>query len=256
VGRGRLCGHDRLLPAHARCSRAYVRRTSGRTYKLRRLPALFDAWRDGSISKYQVEVVLANIGRHMDLFASQETEFVPSLVPLSPAETVAVMVEWRRRADAIDEGEDKLESASKLYLATTMHGRRELSGHLSAEEGQIVAAAIDAARSRGGEGTEIVGAAAQRADALVGICRHYLAQHGPDLPGRTSAQVAVLVRYEDMAAGGPGRAGRRHGAKGPPGDNLRGRRPKRTAARCERPRDRASCPAAGPKRRRSAARQM
>lgn len=51
-----------------------------------------------------------------------------------------------------------------------------------------------------------MGAPAQRADALVGICRYYLAEHVSDLPGRASAKVAVLVRYEDMASGGPGRA--------------------------------------------------
>ncbi len=70
----------------------------------------------------------------------------------------------------------------------------------------MVSAAIDAARSGGGEGTELVGAPAQRADALVGICRSYLAAHEAGVPGRVSSRVGVLVRYEDLEAHGPGRS--------------------------------------------------
>ncbi|HET9060463.1 MAG TPA: DUF222 domain-containing protein, partial [Acidimicrobiales bacterium] len=121
-----------FVSVHGRCSRGYARRLTGRAAKLAALPVLFGAWRDGELSKFQVEVVLANVGRHLGVFASQEAEVVPTLVPLGPAETVAVMMSWRRHADALDEPSDKSEEPSELYLARTMHGRRELAGHLSA----------------------------------------------------------------------------------------------------------------------------
>ena len=69
-----------------------------RAKRLRQLPVTRQAWFDGSVSAGQVEVVLANIGRHRDRFAAHESSIVPSLVDLSVEDTVQAMQRWRALA--------------------------------------------------------------------------------------------------------------------------------------------------------------
>jgi hypothetical protein len=195
-----------FVSARGRCSRGQARRMLGVGKKLRQLPVLFRAWQEGTMSGAQVEVVLAKVGRHVELFSAQERELVPTVAALDLHQCTTAMSEWRRRADAVSpEDELKPEEPSELYLSETMDGRRELSGHFSPADAEVVESALEAAITWGGEGTPLQSPSQRRADALAGICRFYLANRDGLSYGRHATRIAVLVNYEDFVHGGPGR---------------------------------------------------
>ena len=69
--------------------------------RMRQLPVTAAAWARGGLSSGQVQVILANLSdRTVDRFAAGEAEFVPTLVNLTFFDTISVMQEWRRRAEA------------------------------------------------------------------------------------------------------------------------------------------------------------
>jgi hypothetical protein len=192
--------------ARGRCSRRQARHVLGVGKKLRHLPVLSQAWADGAVSGSQVEVVLSKVGRHVETFAAQEAELVPTLAALDLHGCSSAMSEWRRRADAIsDDDELKPDEPSELYLSETIDGRRELSGHFCPGDAEVVEAALEAAITWGGEGTQLRHSCERRADALVGICRFYLANRDGLSYGRHGTRIAVLVNYDDFAGAGPGR---------------------------------------------------
>lgn len=54
--------------------------------RLHELPVTLSAWRDGSLTSAQVDIVLANVSEERaELFAEHEAEIVPSLVGSMPA---------------------------------------------------------------------------------------------------------------------------------------------------------------------------
>lgn len=176
---------------------------------LRQLPVTAAAWRDGSLSGGQVQAITKNVNdRSLALFADDEASVVPALTELSVRDTATVMQMWAARAEALldDDGEPRLPERS-VYLSGTLHGRYVLDGDLDPEGGSIVATAIRLAssRDRDTEDEPWRTPARRRADALVDVCRWFLdhQQHRPG--GRHRPHLNVVIDYEDLIAGSPGR---------------------------------------------------
>ena len=67
------------------------------------------------------------------------------LATLSVRDTAAAMRSWHLHAEATTDSSEPASRPSELYLSETLDGRRELSGHVSAEDGAVVEAALAAA---------------------------------------------------------------------------------------------------------------
>jgi hypothetical protein len=193
---------------HGRRSRKEAHREVVMAKKLAQLPLTRAAWEEGALSTCQVAVIVANVSaKHAGLFASQEAEIVPALAELSVRDTARAMCTWRLRAEALDDEPEAEDRPSELYIAETMDGRRELSGHFTAEDGTVIDEAIAAASRSAPEATEGGPASApeQRAEGLVQVCRQFLANLGRPSPSRRNRpQVSVVVSLEDLLKGGPG----------------------------------------------------
>ena len=170
--------------------------------RLRSLPVTREAWLDGSLSGGQVAAVVANVDhKRVELFAQHESAVVPSLVSLSVPETATAMSLWRARADALVDDAPPTEPERSLHLSKTLDGRYELSGSFDVEGGETVATALRLAAVDDFERTPAV----KRADALVDIARFYLdhQQHRP--ASRHRPHLNVVVDWEALLDGGPGR---------------------------------------------------
>ena len=98
------------------------------------------AFRAGTLSKGQVEVILAKLDdATIDAFAGVEAELVPHLAPLGLSGCSRAMARW---ADQAEELKDSSDPDRSLHLSATLDGRHVLEGHLDAEGGAIVAAAL------------------------------------------------------------------------------------------------------------------
>ena len=122
---------------------------------------------------------------------------------------------WRRRGPGActptppTSGPEPAERTSQLYLSRTLDGRREVSGHLGAEDAAVVEAAVAAAEGPATRPTargQRPSAAQRRAEALAEVCRWFLT-HDDKAPAgaRHRPQVSVIVGLADLAQGRPGR---------------------------------------------------
>jgi 5-methylcytosine-specific restriction protein A len=196
------------LAAHGRRSHRDAHREAAVASRLAQLPVTAAAWSDGTLSSGQVAAIVANVSSdHAALYAQHEPNMTPLLAELSVADTTAAMRAWRLRADAEGDGPEPAERPSELYLSRTLDGRREVSGHLGAEDAAVVEAAIAAAEGSvpaDGEGP-LPSAAQRRAEALADVCRWFLT-HGDKAPSgaRHRPQLSVIVGLSDLAQDRPG----------------------------------------------------
>ena len=200
------------LAAHGRASRKEAHRDAITAGRLASLPVTAAAWADGILSSGQTAAIMANISaERAALYAEHEGEMTPFLAELSVAETAAAMRSWRMHAEAEEEGRDAADHPSVLHLSQTLDGRRELVGHLAAEDAAIVEAALAQAMGEGntrpvpGEGP-MPTATQRRAEALVDLCRWFLDHYDSAPTGaRQRPHLSVIVSLQDLAGGGPGR---------------------------------------------------
>lgn len=110
------------LRDHARMTPTQAHRLVRTARKLRVLPLTLDAWRDGSMSGGQVEVIVSTVGRRVDQF--DEDALVPLLAELTLPETIQVMQRWREHLDADDGPDDdpELDVPSRVHLSDTLDG--------------------------------------------------------------------------------------------------------------------------------------
>src|SRR3954470_14735126 len=124
------------LKTHAGMTGRRARPLVGAAGRLRQAPVTTAAWRDGSLSSGQVEVIVDNVApRHAHLWAEHEVEVVPSLVGLSVHDTQIAMVHWAAKAEALNPKPPRDEKERELSVAKILHGRHVISGHLDAEGG-------------------------------------------------------------------------------------------------------------------------
>ena len=146
--------HDRLAAGSGVYDSASARHLVALAARLRKLPVCSAAFADGTLSKGQVEVIVAKLDdTTVDLFAEAEAEMVPHLAPMSLSGCGRAMALWGR-----PEVPEPAEPERSLHLSETLDGRHVLEGHLDAEGGAAVAAALrlatvddpDRARPSGG----------------------------------------------------------------------------------------------------------
>ena len=180
-------------------AKAVVRTAS----RLRGLPVTSGAWLGGELSGGQVAAVVANVeARTVGLFAEQEESLVPALAPLSVADTASAMRLWKARAEAlIDDGAEPAEPERAVHLSRTLDGRFVLDGSLDVEGGEVLAAALRLAEVEDFDRLP----ARRRGDALVDMARFFLDHHDRRPGRRNRPHLNVVVDWEALLAGGPGR---------------------------------------------------
>ncbi len=169
--------------------------------KVSQLPVTKAAWEAGELSSAQVRIITANIKqRRVALFAEHEAVVVPTLVPLTAAETLHAMMLWQAHAEAIDEDPNPAENERELSVSETIYGRREVSGSFDAVGGAVIDQALALATTRDAE-TEQRNAKQRRADALVDVCRFFLDNQKAKTAGRHRPHLNVVIDVDDQTAG-------------------------------------------------------
>ena len=194
------------MTAWLRASASMTKRSAGRLSVLaRRLRSLLvrsAAFADGRLSGGQVEAIAACLDDStVAVFAEQEAELVPYLVPLTVAGTCRAMASWRSRA--LVEEPEPAEPERSLHLSQTLDDRYVLDGSFDAEGGATVAAAL---RLAGTDDTDDPrNPAAMRADALVVVSRYYLDNQRTRSGGRHRPHLNVVVDLDALEEGHGGR---------------------------------------------------
>src|SRR5262245_13262389 len=192
------------LAHHTRMPRSRAAATSARARKLAQLPVTAGAWRDGTLSRRQVDAIAANLDPDtVALFADHEAAMVPTLVELSVRDVAVAMGAWRECATAARD--PKPEPADTLHLSRTLGGRWRLDANLGPESGELLATALRLAESPDVDGEPTRPAATRRADALADICRHFLDHQQTRRGGRhrpPTTRVLDVDRYQALAATG------------------------------------------------------
>ncbi|HWI03929.1 MAG TPA: DUF222 domain-containing protein, partial [Acidimicrobiales bacterium] len=86
------------LRAHARMTKRSAQRLRTLAVRTRSLPVCAQAYAEGLLSTGQVEAIIARLDDEMtELFAAQEAELVPYLIPLTVAGVSRAMGAWLAR---------------------------------------------------------------------------------------------------------------------------------------------------------------
>lgn len=166
--------------------------------RMAELPATAAAWVEGKLTGGQVHAICAQvIQRHLSLFREHEAELIESFAPLTVDETVEVMAEWRRRADAINEGPGPNPERCEARLSPTLDDRGLLSASLDAEGYGLAVAALGLADSHDLD----VPAPERRGQALKDIFRFFLDHQNKKSGGRHRPHINVVVRAETLGTG-------------------------------------------------------
>ena len=186
------------LRGQAVMSRRSAQRLRSLAVRLRSLPLCSQAYAEGSLSGGQVEAIVARLDEETAaIFATQESEMLPFLMPLNVSGVSRAMGHWL----ALNRPEPKepSEPERSLYLSRTLDDRWELNGSLDAEGGSVVATALRLATP---EKTDVsMSPATRRASALVDICRFFLDHQQAHAGGRHRPHVNVIVEAKDLQAG-------------------------------------------------------
>ena len=157
-----------------------------------------EAYADGSFSGGQIEAILARLDDDVvEIFAAQEAELVPYLIPLTVAGVSRAIGYWlaRNRPDPPEPEEPE----RSLHLSPILDDRWLLNGSLDSEGGSVVATALRLATP---DKTDVLTSpSTRRANALVDICRFFLDHQQTHTGGRHRPHVNVVVDLKDLEAG-------------------------------------------------------
>jgi hypothetical protein len=168
--------------------------------KLRRMPVTAAAWCDGTLSGGQVKVICAKvIDRHVELFAHQEKDLIPSLAGLDMIGTVTAMRVWRDRADALNDGPSRRDEPNTAFLSATLDDRGQLNASLDAEGYALAVEAMRIADSRDLD----VQAPLRRGQALVDIFRWFVDNQTLKQPGRYRPHVSIVMNGDTWGSAKP-----------------------------------------------------
>jgi hypothetical protein len=194
----------------ARCgvSTSESRRIAVRAKKLGRWPEALDAWQAGEITGAKVEVMSAVVpDRHVDRFSIATTEALVWLPWVTVDDTRRKVNEWVSAADdavqseAAEAGAEPVDEMPQRTMAASriIDDRLEITGSFDKDAAAAIEDALRAATRPDRDG-EKRSPLQRRADALVEICRFYVAHHQqPPNSGRPDrgvivADVAALFR--------------------------------------------------------------
>jgi hypothetical protein len=186
------------LRAQAKMTRRSAQRLRTLAVRLRCLPMCAQAYADGSLSGGQIEAIVARLDDEVvEIFAAQEAELVPYLVPMTVAGVSRAMGYWLARNRP--EPTEPKEPERSLYMSKTLDDRWILNGSLDAEGGSVVATALRLATP---DKTDLLAnPSTRRANALVDICRFFLDHQQTHAGGRHRPHVNVVVELEDLQSG-------------------------------------------------------
>ena len=204
---GELATHDKALTTRAwlrdraRMTDEMAGRWVSRARFLDRFSAVADLATSGELSAGQVDAIRAFCPpRLQPLMAEHQHEVMPTLTSLSTADTIKVMDEWRKKAEAIIEGTaPQAEPQQALSMTTAsdgaLLGKFELHGGAAAE---VAAALKTAATYEGGHDTRTK---LQRdADALHDICAFYNRQNEKPTTKRRHPHVELSLRGDTLTS--------------------------------------------------------
>ena len=123
---------------------------------------------------------------------------MPHLAPLGLSGCSRAMARWADQAEELKESADPERS---LHLSATLDGRHVLEGHLDAEGGAVVAAALALATVDDPDRTP----AERRGDALVDVSRFFLDHQDTHTGGRERPHLSLVADVEAMEEGRGGR---------------------------------------------------
>ncbi len=172
--------------------------------RLRRLPATFAAWRDGTIAGGQVRVICANLtDRTAPLFGEWEDHVLGHLAGRDVHETTVLMKHWAARAkELLDDGRDRGEPDPdrSAHLSPTLDGTGRLDANLDAEGHQAVQAALRLAMGGPPAADDERTAAQRRYDALVAVFVHFLDHQREKVGGRHRPHLNVTIELMALLA--------------------------------------------------------
>ena len=186
------------LRSHARMTKRSAQRLRTLGVRLRSLPVCTEEYAAGRLSGGQVEAIVARLDDELtEIFAAQEAELVPYLVPLTVAGVSRAMGAWLTRNRP--EPAEAAEADRSRQLSLTIEDRWALDGWLDAEGGSVVATALRLATPERTNTSR--SPAARRADALVDVCRFFLDHQQTRAGGRHRPHLNVVVNLEDLIEG-------------------------------------------------------
>jgi hypothetical protein len=160
--------------------------------RLRALPVTRAAWHAGTLTRGQVDAIVANVPVDLvDAFADSEGGLVPRLQGATVQETVGIIRYWAAHADT--DGAEPEPPAPSFSIASTLDGRYWLDGDLDPVSGSIVAAAVRTATKEDVDGEPRRLAAHRRADAITDICQFYLDNQNHRRGGRHRPHLNVVI---------------------------------------------------------------
>ena len=204
-----------LSPAEwfaARCGRTHrdAAATLRLSTRLARSTIVADELATGGLSLGQAAaIVAASTERSAALFAEYEANAVATAKRVSTDDLTRVMRMWKRRADEATRRDDDrmVDEKREVFLSPVGDQEWELNGTLTAESGEVLKQALDAAMRQDHEGdTETRTARQRRADALTASARQWLEHHAIIRIHGARPQLLVTVNLDDLRAGvnGPG----------------------------------------------------
>jgi Domain of unknown function (DUF222) len=188
---------------NGRRSRGEATRLVKTARRLQSLPHTAAAFLDGTLSYSQVGAMLANItDATADLFARNEETMVAALADLNVTDTANVMREWATRAKASigDDGPMPEPERDHLHFSPMLDNSWKLDGLLTGEKAEAVKAALDACLPEVVPDEPTQTLSQRYADALVELA-HRALQNVPTT-GRRSADVTLLITFQDYVSGG------------------------------------------------------
>jgi hypothetical protein len=197
-----------FLPARCGLTTTESRRTAVRAKKLDRWPDMLDAWQTGEITGAKVDVISALVpDHHVERFSIATTKALVWLPWVTIDDTRQKVGEWvgaandAAQAEAVEAGAQPEEVVPQRTMAASriIDDRLELTGSFDKDSAGAIEDALRAATRPDGD-DETRSPLQRRADALVEICRFYVAHHqNPPNTGRPDrgvivADVAALFR--------------------------------------------------------------
>ena len=167
------------LRVRCRMSQGHAHRAVALARKVEQLPATAEAFAAGEISRAHAEIIADGYTpERAEMIAGIEGELVDYARIAEPRELRAAV---RRVTDAFDgdggASTDEHEREKNRVRLSTLNGRGVLAGDLDAESTEIVATALDAEIMALGFEDGAPAMPQRRAEALVSVCRQYLAAH-------------------------------------------------------------------------------
>jgi hypothetical protein len=196
-------------------SRRTARRTARRAARMAAWPEVLEAWKAGRLTSTQVELMAVKVPeRHVERFAEDAVETIRILAPLSAHRTGFKLTDWVERAvveaerETAESGTEPAAAVPKreLFASRSIGDVLFVNGTFDPDSAALVEKALTAAGRADADGERRT-PKERRADALVEVCRGYLAAlENPDGNRNTErlTVVADIVALHRAALRGAG----------------------------------------------------